>query len=237
MTFRQLYDILIDDLFAILRILRDDLGIKHLTLFAWSQGNNIVQGLFTPEHLPTTTSLLPFLQGVVLWEIATIGAQGLPHTATGVKYFNHETVVSVLDYIGGFFAYPDGYITTSTPFQSHEVFEIAKNTIEDPGFPKWAEKAQDLRSLVPSLFPCIDNDPSKITEKAREAHHNLAKLDIKKAVIYGTKAPPECIEGCWVSRDWIQEVGGKCKVVILKDGNHFVHFHEPERLWRAMIEV
>jgi pimeloyl-ACP methyl ester carboxylesterase len=234
MTPRELYDILVKDLLAILRTLRDDLGIKHVTLLAWSQGCNISNGLFTPEHLPATISLLPFLRTVVYWEIATIGAQGLPMSATGLKYFNRE---SPLYYIGGFFAYPEEYLAAAIPCQSHQIFEIEKHTADHPGFPEWAEKAQDLRTLLVSRFPCPHNDPSKIMERAREAHHNLAKLDIKKAVIYGTKAAPECVEGCWTSRDWIQEVGGKCQVIVLKDANHFALFHEPERLWKAMMQV
>jgi pimeloyl-ACP methyl ester carboxylesterase len=93
------------------------------------------------------------------------------------------------------------------------------------------------RSFTPNVYPRIDDNVLKVMEKARSAHHNLPKLDVKKAVIYGTKSVPECVEGCWTSRDWIQEAGGKGQEFIIQDVNHFVQFHEPKKLLKAIMEV
>lgn len=233
MTHRQLYDILVNDLLAILRTLRDDMGIKECILLAWSQGNNIAQGLFTPEHLSATTNLLPFLQAVILWEPSII-ALGFPPSPTAQKYLNMERF---LDYVGGFYMYPEEYLAKHIPCKTNDVFETDKSTVDDPEYVAWSEKAQDTRSLTPNLFAKLDNDPSKVAEKAREAYHGLARFDVKKAVIYGNRTCPECIEGCWISRDWIQEGGGDCQVFIIDDANHFVQLHEPEKLWECMMAV
>ena len=67
-----------------------------------------------------------------------------------------------------------------------------------------------------NLLPRITNDAGLTEETAREAHRLLGGIEgIGKEVLYGTRAVPENLEGCWVSRDWIEEGGVTCKVKFL----------------------
>ena len=45
-------------------------------------------------------------------------------------------------------------------------------------------------------------------EKVREAHRLPGRGNVQKQVLCGTKYLPDCTEGPWVSRDWIEEAGG-----------------------------
>jgi hypothetical protein len=171
--------------------------------------SSAVLGLFTPEHFPTTQKFLPFIKRVIFWDPPTMGVHGIPPTPTGLKYFRPETFI---EYVASFFKYPDEYLRSRTPGKFRQVFESEGSTLDSPGFSEWAEKAVDLRSSIPNRHPCMADDRSRLQEKSQEAHRILADVDVEKEVLYGTRAVPENLEGCWMSRDWIEEAGGTCQV-------------------------
>jgi pimeloyl-ACP methyl ester carboxylesterase len=209
---RELYDILVNDLHGVLRFMRDNLAVPvkgGVTILAWSMSSSIVLGLFTPEHISTTKQFLPFLKRVIFWDPPLMGVHGLPPTATGIKFFRIETFIQ---YVAAFFDYPAEYLSSQTPGKFTEIFTPTGSTLDSPGYLAWMKKAVDLRSSMANRHPCIANDRAHLEEKSREAHRILGKTDLTKEVLYGTKATPENLEGCWVSRDWIKEGGGSCKV-------------------------
>lgn len=244
---RELYDVLVNDLHGVLKFTRDDLAIPvkgGVRMLAWSMSSAIVLGLFTPEHISTTTTFFPFLKRVIFWDPPLMGVHGLPPTATGLKLFRMETFI---DYVATFFDYPPEYLSSRTRGKFADVFTSNGTTLDSPGYAEWAKKAQDLRSSLPNRLPCIADDRAQLQEKSREAHHILGKANVSKQVLYGTRATPENLEGCWASRDWIEEAGGICKVIhnmiyrlirqvtVVENVNHFAHFHEPEKLWKALL--
>jgi pimeloyl-ACP methyl ester carboxylesterase len=205
---RELYDTLVNDLLVILKTIRD-MGVEKCIILAQSMSCAIATGLLTPEHLPSTSTLLPYLQGVIFWDPPLMGVHGLPPTPIAMMNFKPENFI---DYITGFYNYHEEYLVARIPGKSEQVFETEKTTLDDPDYSTWAEKAVDLRSPWPNILPCISNDRTKLGEKSREGHNNLAELDVEKSILYGIKACQENLEGCWTSRDWIEEVGGNCQV-------------------------
>ena len=209
---RELYDILVNDIHGVLRFMRDCLAVPvkgGVTILAWSMSSSIVLGLFTPEHISTTKQFLPVLKRVIFWDPPLMGVHGLPPTPTGIKLFRIETFIQ---YVAAFFDYPAEYLSSRTPGKFTEIFTPNGSTLDSPGYLEWMKKAVDLRSSMANRHPCIANDRAQLEEKSREAHRILGKTDLTKEVLYGTKATPENLEGCWVSRDWIEESGGSCKV-------------------------
>lgn len=214
---REFYDILVNDLYSILKFLSDDLAIPvqgGVTILAWSMSSAIVLGMFTPEHIATTTQFLPFLKRIVFWDPPTTGVHGLPLTPTGQKLFRLETFI---EYVAAFFDYPSEYLSLRICGKFTDVFTSKGSTLESPAYAEWAKKAVDLRSTIPNILPRIADDRARLQEKSREAHQGLGKTDITKQVLYGTRATPENLEGCWASRDWIEEGGDICKVLTPND--------------------
>jgi hypothetical protein len=181
-----------------------------VTILAWSMSTAVIMGLFTPEHLPKTKTYIPFLERIIFWDPPTIGVHGQPPTPTGQALFRPETFI---DYVASFFNYPSDYLTSRVPNKSTVVFPREGSTLDSPEYPIWAEKAVDMTTREANSLPRISNDPALVELKAREAHHLLGGTSgIVKEVMYGTRAVPENLEGCWLSRDWIEEGGGTCKV-------------------------
>lgn len=96
-------------------------------------------------------------------------------------------------------------------------FPSRRNKLDHPDYPAWARKATGLRSWRANSQCRISNDRSQLQEKVREVCHNLAHANFKKEVFYDANAIPDCIEGAWTARHWIQEKGGRCKVHYLND--------------------
>jgi hypothetical protein len=211
MSPRELYDILIADIHTFLSFMQNELNVPDgVTILAWSLSSAVVMGLFTPEHLSKTKSSIPFLERIIFWDPPANAVHGQPVTATGRVYFRLETFI---DYVASFFNYPSEYLTSREPNKATQVFSFEGSTLEDPEYPAWAEKAVDMSTREANLLPRITNDPALTEKTAREAHRLLGGTEgLVKEVLYGTRAVPENLEGCWVSRNWIEESGGTCKV-------------------------
>jgi hypothetical protein len=229
---RQIFDTHVTDLQKFLQFMRDDLAIPKTNVLAWSMGSTTVVGCFTPEHLSTTQSLLPFMKRIILWDAPSIGF-GIPPTPTAKALFSREHFI---EYVASFCIYPEEYLMSRVPGVATQIFPFQGSTLDDPQYPVWAKKAVDLHSIAGNNRSNISNDPTTVQQKYREAHHNLAKAAVEKQVLYGTRAIPENLEGAWVSRDWIVEGGGSCKVIVMEGLNHFAHFHEPVKMWNALRE-
>jgi len=191
-----------------------DLNVPNgVTILAWSMSTAVIMGLFTPEHLPKTKTYFPFLERTIFWDPPTIGVHGQPPTPTGRALFNPATFIN---YVALFFKYPAEYLTDCAPNKSTEVFPYEGSTLDSPEYAAWAEKAVDMSTREANSHPRIANDVSLVEEKAREAHRLLGSTkEVVKEVLYGTRAVPENLEGCWLSRDWIEDGGGICKVFYL----------------------
>lgn len=195
--------------------MRKELDIPNsVTVLAWSMSTAVIMGLFTPEHLPKTKSYIPFLERIIFWDPPTIGVHGQPPTPTGLALFRPD---SFIDYVASFFIYPAEYLTSGIPNKSTKIFSREGSTLDDPDYSAWAENAVDMNTRDANSHPRITNNPALIEEKAREAHRLLGGTsELVKEVLYGTRAVPENVEGCWLSRDWIEEGGGTCKVLYIE---------------------
>jgi hypothetical protein len=206
---RKLYDLHVLDIQNLVQYMRNELKISRLTILVWSASCSAILGLFTLEHLPVTQTFFPFVERIVIWEPPTPVVLDMPRTATGIA---HRVIGEFPAHVALFISNPPDYLADRIVGKYTQVFPSEGSTLNDPDYPSWSKSTMDLHSWPANFRALISNDRVEMKDKVREACHNLAHANVRKGVLYGTKALPDCIEGCWVVRDWIEEVGGHCAV-------------------------